>query len=242
MKARRRHELRQNVLDAELARGLGFFKRYGTRISWLVLIAALAVLSVVYVRAKMRRKHLELRQEYDVLVLGWDVSDVEIDPQERLGRLGELAGQDSDEHIAAMAQVALGDTYARRALFGQGGLDRESLSDKAADCYRRTLTRFPGELVAAAKARIGLARLAENRRDFEAAKAEYEAVRQMVELRGHPVQLAAASGLGELKALTQPVRMVATLPAEPLAETAPAEAPTRPAATKPDQPASGPDR
>ena len=223
------------MLDAELGRIVGFFKRHGTRISWAILIAALVALVAVYVSRRMRRRHFDLRQDFAVLVLQ---PDTNIDPQERVSRLEALAKQDDDKHVGAMAQVALGDTYAGRAIFAQGGADRKSLTDNAADCYRQVITRFPGELLAVAKVRIGLARLAENRGDFEAAKAEYEAVRQMPELQGQPVLLAAARGLREAKALTQPVRMVASLPAESPVQTHPAEAPTMPAATRPDQPAT----
>ena len=68
MKSKRRHELQQNVLDAELAKGVTFFKSHLTHIGWVLVIGALIVMVVVYNRSQRQQRAIELRNRYDLMM------------------------------------------------------------------------------------------------------------------------------------------------------------------------------
>jgi len=211
MKAKRRHELHQNALDAELHKIIGFFKRYGTWIGWGALIVALVVLVVVYLARQREHRDLQLRQDLNAAMS----ESPDITPEDRLARLQALAAQTDSKPIAAEALVALGDTYARQALSAEAGAERTSYLDRAAEAYSRLVAEFGEEPVFVAKAHIGLAKLAETRRDFQAARAEYNAVLAIPAVQGLPAVAVARQSLGQLSSLEQPVPMATTLPTQP---------------------------
>ena len=231
MKAKRRHELQHNVLDAELGKVLGFFKRHGSRLVTGVLVVLAVVLVAMRLRSCSREKSLALQQRYDDLVLR---ADPEMQPDDRLARLKELAGQDDDRRIAAMACVAVAETYAARAILSPSAAERAAFVSDAEEYCRKTVEQFADQPLCVAKARIGLAKLAEGRRDFAAAREQYTAVKAMTDLAGTPVLDLAEVSLAELVRLEAPVRMATTTSAPasgpatgPATATAPASSPGR---------------
>ena len=203
MKSKRRHELKQNVLDLELARGMSFLKKRGGQLLWAVAIAALVVLAAVYVYRSHRDKHAALQAEYSTLKAA--AADPGTKADELLDRFRLLAEQDDNKRIAALACVDMGDIHAGQA----------DQAEQAAKWYQAAIQRFAGQALAAAKARIGLAKLAEQRRDFDAARAEYQAVLKMPQLHDQPVAACARQGLAEIENLHGEVRMATTLPSQP---------------------------
>ncbi len=67
MKAKRRHELKQNTLDAELGKFVGFIKKRGNLIAWGALIVAFIVLVSVYFYRKHVINQENMLVQYDNL-------------------------------------------------------------------------------------------------------------------------------------------------------------------------------
>ena len=225
MKARRRHELQENVLSAELSQVVDFFKKRGTAIAWGVLIAALIVFVAVYVRGRSRQKHARLQAQFNTAM-----TDLALPPEDRIRLLEELAGQDDRQDIAALATVSLGDEYTRKSMTTMAGpladpAEWKSFADRAAAYYRRAISSFADQKPAVARAHLGLGKLAESRGDLEAAREEYQAVLKIAGLAGHPAAQQAARNMQQLSVLAEPVRMASTAPAEPT--TKPATEPVR---------------
>ena len=237
MKAKRRHELQQNVLDAELGKAMGFFKRHGTPITWGAFILGLVVMVVGYVYRRSSQKDAARRQEYRSLVL---YPSPEMVPQEQVRRLEALANQTDDEAIAAEACLKLADGFALRAGIILDIPARAQTFERADAYYRRALQRFGEDDLTAARAHIGLAKLAETRGQLDVAQAEYQAVGKMESLAGQPLLAMANAGLQTLETLREPVPMVDTLPSTtaPATQptTQPATAPATPSATRPTAP------
>jgi len=231
MKSRRRHDLKQNVLDAELGRLVAFFKKRGTYIVWGVLAAALVALIIWYTRGQHSRRVTEIRSTYERLVMLHHNPSAEA---EVLVGFQELAAQDKIKRIAADACVRIGSIYARQAMASELDLERAELFSRAKSQYLRAIDSFPDESLAVAKAHFGLAKLAESRRDFPAARTSYQAVLQTAQVRGYPVAIMAEAALRGLSELEAPVRMATTLPSTQPTTAEAATAPsTRPAATMP---------
>ncbi len=85
MKSKRRHELKQNVLDAELGQIVGFLKKRGTYLAWGLLIIAMIVLVYTYVQRRKRSNLQELRAEYDRVR-----TNQKITPEARLTKMKEF--------------------------------------------------------------------------------------------------------------------------------------------------------
>ncbi len=211
MKARRRHELQQNVLDAELARVVEFFRKYGTYMVWGAVIAALVLLVTTYSISKSRERRRNVHARYERAM-----TDRTITLDERLKDLKALVEQDVDSDIAALACVAVGDHSAARLATARStapATERKRFRDEAETYYRKAIARFADRPVIVGRAHLGLALLAESRRDFDAAEAEYHAVLAAAQLQAGPLADAAAKGLETLDQLRLPVAMATTAPA-----------------------------
>ena len=219
MKAKRRHELQENVLSSELAQVVGFFKKRGSAIAWGVLIAALIVFVIVYVRGKSQKKAARLQQDFDTAMTAATLT-----PEARKDILRSLAEQNDDERIAALSVVRLGDIYlAEMTVAGPttDPVEWKRLGDEAGRWYRVAIDSFGDETLPVAKAHFGLGKLAENRRDFETARVEYQAAIRITELSGQDVVKRASWSMQRLELLGKPVAMATTAPA-PKAEAQPA--------------------
>ena len=212
MKSQRRHELHENALAAEFAKVSEFFRRHGTKMTWGVLIVVLILFVVVYARSKSRQTAGRLQGQFDKAM-----TDPKLSGDERVSLLESLAAQRDDQTKAALAMVELGDEYARRMTAAgptNDPADWKRLADRAAAYYRRVVNEYGDERLAAGRAHLGLAKLAESQRDIDVARNEYQAVLRYTELAGHPVVLLAEKGLQDLTLLAAPVEMASTAPAE----------------------------
>ena len=219
MKSDRRHELQHNVLDTELAKGIAFYRKYKTQISWGALILLTAVLAVWFGVNRVQQGRIERQARFDSLVTGQRTGQVS--PEQFVDGMKALSVE-KDRPLAAMANLELGNFYTRRLMFVSAA-EQVDLLDQATGNYRRVTTGYADQRVAVAKAHLGLARLAERQGDFAAAAGEYQTVKEMTDLADQPVAAQAQKGLTELDLLKSPVR---------LATTTSAPATTQPAAAK----------
>lgn len=239
MKSKRRHELQHNVLDAELATIIGFFRKRGR----YFLVGALAVAVVGFVVYRVVTSRRDARQQGEATFYRGMTSPA--DSKDRIDALKELAEQGGDEGIKALATVAVGDGYSNLLAADRPQLDaaeREDLAARARQWYRKAIDRFGDHPLAVAKARYGLAKLAEERGEFDEAESQYGKIRQMeATLRGQPIVMFAQQGLLRLNSIRGPVRMATTAPAPPEPTSLPTSLPTSPPTSLPaSRPAPAP--
>jgi len=212
MKSDRRRELAHNVLDSELAKGIDFFRRRSNYVVWAVVILLLIVAVALYARNRAQRRQVELQQQLDSLVFsGSDLTD-----EERVEQLRQLAQQDDNTYVAAMANVQLGHMFLMQlALSSQGRsrIELDNLIEEARSRYQRVLDRYGDQKVPVALARLGLGQAAVSRREYDVAKAQFDAVLRMEGLAGQPVLEEAKLALANLDSLKEPVPMATTTPA-----------------------------
>ena len=224
MKSRRRRDLKQNVLDAELGKVVDFFRRRGTYVAWGVLGLALIALIIWYVHRRNQGRLSAIQTEYDNVVRLQNVPDSEARVLSGLQRVVEQG----KKWMAADACVRMGDILARRSLRVEAPSQREELMEKAARYYRKAINEFPDQFLAQAKAHFGLGKLAETRGDFTAAGDRYQAVAEIPKAAGYPIAGFAMDSLNRLPKVKVPVPMATTMPS-----TQPASAPTTQPATAP---------
>jgi len=230
MKSRRRHELQENVLAAEIGKVAEFLKQRGSHLATGVLLAALVLFGYVYVSKRSHAQRQDLQRRWDLALSG------QLKPDERISTLVDLAEQDDNERIAALAGVELGYHYALQSLASRQASERAALAEKAGQWYLLTIEKFPNQQLAVAKAHYGIGKLRESVRQFKAAAESYRKAKSFADLAGQPVTRLAEVALQRLKALEAPVRMASTAPA-----TQPASAPaSRPASRPATAPATRP--
>ncbi|MBN1942987.1 MAG: tetratricopeptide repeat protein [Phycisphaerae bacterium] len=212
MKSQRRHELLQNTLDSEIAKLKEFFRRYGSKLSWGLLIVAVIVFGVVLWNRRAEQKRAEVQYQYDQvrsLAVQKDANRDEI-----LTRLRALSEQDSVPWVAADAALTLGRVYAVEALTAPTGKTRKLALDAAQTSYQRVIDAFDDYPVAVAGAQLGLGKLEETQDQLEAARKRYQLVLDMPGLDGYPVKTLAQEALHQLDSLEgKPIRLATTLPA-----------------------------
>lgn len=235
MKAQRRHELQQNVLDAKLANGAQFLKKHSNKISLAILVIAVLVFAVVYMIRSQTSAKARVQAEFEAVM-----ANPGLGVDERAKRLADLAAQSTDEFIAAMAWVTLGNDSAAKAVLsaGRGSEDARRQFQLARDYYGKA-AGYREHPLPVAMAHLGLAKLAEGQGDLARAREEYQRVVAMTQLADQPVVARAQESLKQLDTIKDPVVMATTVPAEESASQ-PTSAPTSgPAAS---QPASAPSR
>lgn len=229
MKAERRHELKHNALDAELVKVLDYLKKHVKGI----ILATVAIVAAISLGASIIRSRAEAvsipRKDYDNLK--------RVNTATAEGRTTALVGfeklakQTGNPQVAALACVEAGDICLSQLVAGDAVEDRTKTGEKAREHYQRVIDEFAKDHIAAGRAHLGLARLAEGKNDLAAAKTHYD---KIVDLGDETSELAlngARSGLKALASLKDPIRLATTRPAPWVA----------PAALKPtSQPASQP--
>ena len=212
MKSQRRHELQHNLLDAELGKIIGFFKKYGNYIAWGVLIAALIILVATYSVSKQRRAVTDIHARYDRAM-----TDSGVKPDDRINDLTALAVQDADSKVAALACIAAGDAYGAKLVTSLAPMSADQRKEnirQAEVYYRMAINNFANRPEIVARAHFGLGRLAENQRNFDTAQTEYQAVLSMpLKTSGGTIYAAAKKALEGLDELRTPIPMATTAPA-----------------------------
>jgi len=249
MKAKRRHELKENVLAHELAQVKEFANRYGTWI--LIVLAAATICYVGYKKYRTSRlnEYAEEKSRYNDLVFSRDVK-----LEERAKGLTDLFETAKDPTIAAAAGLEAGETWVHMYMDtlvsspGATGEEAEKYVQNGRQMFERVLKQYPNQLRAAAGAEQGLALLYDNmamaaiNAGDKAAADEYvdkaeKHYREVARLLGpnDPATRVARARIEALKKL-EPIRFATTLPS---AQTQPASAPA-PATAPAPAPASAP--
>lgn len=242
MKAKRRHELQQNTLDAELGKGVDWIKNHGARVLWgivAVVAISLAVFSVFNTRSAKREW---IRTSYFNIIgrPGGIVKD------DTLDTLIELAEQTKIKLIAADSCVEVGNIYFQRMRMAKDVQQRSEFEQLAREYFNRAIEDFPDQPIAGAKGHFGLAKIAETKAALstdadsrklalEAARAEYEQILRTRGIDGVIILDLARMSLNNLAGLAEPVKMAATAPDDEEAEEDNVEA-----APEPESPATQP--
>ena len=244
MKSTRRHELHENVLAVELTRIADFLKRRGSHLATGVLVAALILFAFVWLRGRSRTRQDELQNQWDqALALSLQYqwgggAAANIDIKQLIAALTELAEQDDNERIAALASVEVGFHFARQALLSTDKNQRAALTTQAGNWYGQVISNFPEQHLASAKAYYGLGKLQEGVGQLDKAAQSYAKARSFSGVEGQPVALFATAAERQLERFkTERVRMASTAPApKPEPTTAPTTAPATAPASQPSAP------
>lgn len=239
MKTERRHELGHNELAQKLKDLVAGIKKYGNYITLGIFLIALVVLIIVYATNRAANNRAKVQNDFELAMLA-------VDPQEKMVQLKGVAAQDTDKRVAAMANIALGNEYLSRyiASAGKGSdADRKEYLTQANESYQKVIANYVNFPDQAAQAHFGLARLAEDRGDLDAAAAEYAKAMSTAQTDNPIIKIAeiAKNNVAQIKS---PVKMATTAPATqpttgPVALPVPTPAST-PASVEAPAPASAP--
>jgi hypothetical protein len=247
MKAQRRHELKQNTLAHSLENLPEFGRQHGTKILLVVMIG-LAVALLIRSRISSSRA----AEEQAAYALSHGREAVE-QLQANAGRLAPAGAQEiskivdksvqdvldasDDPRMIAEARILQGDLNWQLAALPEppGATTRpelalprsdEQLLEAAAAAYRAAVEERNAPRESVVTARLGLAAVAENRRQWDAAKEQYQKVLDDPNTP-KPLKDLAAAALTRLEILRKPPLLAA-----------PATAPSLPGATQPSTTAS----
>ena len=200
MKAERRHELQHNALDTELGQVIRWVRTHGTAILWCIALAALAATLVIFLVNRIGAEERRLWAQYQQAT-----ADPSLTTPDRLAMLTEVVNQDTDRKLAAMAAVRMADLHMNEPYMQMGAGAGESW-DKAQAGYERVIADFSDQPKQIALAHVGLAGLAENQGNLDAAMSHYNAVLSLTGAAGTPAALIAQ---GRLHTLPQVAELLA---------------------------------
>jgi tetratricopeptide (TPR) repeat protein len=204
MKSQRRHELKTNTLAQAMADFPNTGRRYVGPVLVAAIIAMLVVLLVRYridssrrvaresaeALAEARQSIVELRS-----LPWWRAQNQEQIAVQRKqlvsaaqSQIDRAISESKDRKVKAEALIARGDLNYQLANFPLLPItttrpslgpdqDPKQLLDQAAEAYQQVLNDYADQKDAVTTARFGMAAIAENRNDWEAAKKYYTAVK-----------------------------------------------------------------
>ncbi len=238
MKAKRRHDLKENLLANELVQVKEFLNKYGTWI--LIAIAAVAVGLWAYNKHTASKATEAWNEKIGLTNI---LTDAKMSREERAKNLDELAETAKDPLIAAEAGLTAGSLWSqmyRDAIVSPDDVSEGKALEYRKDsrkAYERVLAEHAQEYRLAARAHYGLAVLEENMAEAflqagdiagakghqEAAKGHYGDVAKLLGTKD-PTSIAARERARRIDQ-AKPIRFATTLPSPPAPTTAPGEAP-----------------
>lgn len=222
MKAERRHDLQHNSLDAELAKGIDFFRKYANRILMIILGVAVVFAGWVYLDRRSSTNQAEAQNAYDQLKLRSMLA--ETNEEELIKGYQSLSAQSSIKWIAADSLLELGLIYTTKSLQAEEVQQRDRAVEQAGKYFDRVIVEFGDLPSMVAGAQMGLGKLAEGKGDFQKAREMYRAVIDTKALAGYPVVDQARLAEAQLVNLNENVVLAEALPAwAPKVETKPDE-------------------
>jgi len=265
MKAKRRHELQHNTLDAELEKIIKFFRKHG----WTIITCILAVVIAWMLFAMWQSSRAEDRAD---IVRRFEQAHAHVrsggaeDPEKVLAELDDLIDQTKVPRISVLAAMDAGDivasqvrqageklaaarvTGAAASVIGELNKTFEAQTARARDYYEKAREGMPDEQIIVARAQVGLAALAETGAGMLAGEQRTKALRKALDqyraaaalsgAAGSPVAALAESAVRRLTDSEGNLKASYTSPVR-MATTAPAPPP--PPATQPaTQPATRP--
>ncbi len=229
MKAQRRQELKANTLAEQLTEIVDYVRNRSQAVT-VAVVAVLVILGVLwYWQRTVQAKRVEGWQAMLTLLSTGRQQDPQV-----LDKMEQVAGSYSDLRLKAMAYAQLGTRLRDEAVMAETSDIARDYTSRAEAAFQAVLSQTPEQAVPVAIARLGLAGLAADKGDFDAAKRYYEAVGNDEQLSGTPFPAEASAALTALETArklpplapgSQPVRAAApaTAPAAPVAlSTAPA--------------------
>jgi len=226
MKARRRHELKENVLAHELGQIKTFFDKYGNWILGGVTAVAVVLLVIWYSHTRSVRALAEEKARFDRLM-----RDNSMAEKDRLAGLDDLAHNAKNPVVAASAGVFLGDLYSDRHLTALNASDTLAANRarvNAEKYYNFVISDYGKRSLLVARAHFGLGAMAENDKRMDQARKHYEVIKRLVK-PSLPVAMDAALRLGQLERWSATVRFATTTQAT--TASAPASGPASAPAT-----------
>lgn len=205
MKAEERHHLKTNELAETLHDLPAFMKKHGNNIMLVVIAVLIVIVASSWIRKSMIAGELEKMARLNELVAApaniqflaaQQAATAQIPQEERAElpetpepiaynttaierRLGELAADAAGTSVEMMALLAQADLI-RSALFFSDQVipadEQQANAERANALYQQVLTKFSGNAQAVASARLGLALLAEDQRDWPEAAKQYESI------------------------------------------------------------------
>lgn len=234
MKAERRHELQANALAKTIDRAPQLLEQYGGKIAFFA-VAALVLVGLLYFRSSTLRAGEQMAAQGLVNARSL-INDLRnqaqqsADPQTRdevatqAVQALDAAASSDDPAMVANALVTKGDLYwllattapaeapSTQPASGFAPQPQDHLKS-AEQVYTTVLEKYSGQPLPAASARFGLAAIAENRGEWDAAKRQYDAV--LADAKTPQVlKDYAEKRLQTLPELQQPIFMAEAKPAE----------------------------
>ena len=185
MKAERRHDLQHNTLDAELAKGIDFFRRHGNKILLVVLLLAVVFTGWGYLDRRAGATRADVQRQYNQLKrssLAVGTGEAEL-----LDGFQSLSSQDAVRWIAADSLLQVGLIHSTQSLQTKTSDERDQARLQAKASFNRVIDDFPLQVPIVAGAKLGLAKLAEDEGNFKLAGDLYQAVIDTKALAGYPV-------------------------------------------------------
>ena len=182
MKSQRRHDLQQNALDEELGKGINFLKKW----LWHMIMGVACIIILTYIGISIYNNYQVGKMNEQTQLSAWinqkaatddEVKEAREELAEQTGKTGAIATflQGRDKMIEASK---LGSTDAQ---------DKAKLRSEASAKFNKVISDFDDCPNIHAKARMGLARLAEDSGDFSEAISQYKEIVADSALVGHPI-------------------------------------------------------
>lgn len=201
MKAQRRHDLETNSLAKVLTQTPEFLRRHGAKVLLGVIIVVLGII-LLRQRSNLAEQQVNLgwadittaqqaiAELHRVPTMGYELAqeyNTRVSLVDTATRAVKAALASDNPHLVAQALVTQGDLYwtlanlppiaaaTTRPNVGMDSTPAEYL-EKADASYQKVLQSHKDQLLPVVSARLGLAAIAENRRDWAAAKSIYETI------------------------------------------------------------------
>jgi tetratricopeptide (TPR) repeat protein len=227
MKAEHRHELKTNDLAKTLFSFQDYAREYGPRVALGLAIAVLVVV-LIFQRAS-RSRQMAAKVQNDLSFAREQIDRLSHAQLDFMGNLSvrpadvasvpkllrDMKDETSDKKLLAEVLVAQGDYAWAMANFPnlpgattnpslRPEKDRGDLLKDAQAAYQAVLDQYSDQVMAVVAARFGLAAVAEQGRNWDEAKKQYETIKQM-EKASDAFKTVASRKLERLEEIRQPV-------------------------------------
>jgi predicted negative regulator of RcsB-dependent stress response len=212
MKSQERHDLKKNELVENLEKIKKYLQEQGTRILAVVVLAAVIISVVSYVRHSNQIARQQAMEQLIAIHSGSAGSKPE--------DIKAIAEQASDKKLAALAWKIYGDQVYNQYATGNKAAPKDALT-LAEKAYETVINNYPSETLTAAGAKICLGAVYEDQHKWADARKLYQAISEDTALAGTGLIESAKSKLVEIDVLEKSVQ-------QPLATTQPAVISTKP--------------
>jgi hypothetical protein len=175
MKAKERHDLKKNELAEGLESLKKFLKEQGTKVLAIALVIIIVLSAISYVNTSNKIARQEAMDELIAIQSGQN-------PTAKADDVLAIAELTSDKVVAATAWKLYGDMLYNDYMAGENATPE--ILTKAADAYRTVSTDYPAQKILAASAKISLAAIYENQKNWAQARQIYQSISENKNLAG----------------------------------------------------------